>query len=127
MTELERAKGGKDIADVLELSLRAYNWLDTEYIPESLLRLDNAQRFLKKLFMGESVKIDTFIPDLEESICVQLSAWVAATSKNFYITDTRQFSQIKDYCDSFAFNPQTDGTISIVLYINDIARRNERR
>ena len=51
MTELERAKGGTDIADVLELSLRAYNWLDTEYIPESLLRLDNAQRFLKKLFM----------------------------------------------------------------------------
>jgi len=127
MTELERAQGGKDIVDVLSLSRHAYTWLSHEYNQQALQRIENAKRFLKKIFMNEAVDISARIDDLDESpFLSDHIAWVAARGKEMYISDTMQLSQIKDYCDSFSIYAYEDGTVGIVLYIHDTIRKIER-
>lgn len=127
MTELDRARGGYDIRDVLNLSRSAYNWLTHEYNPDTLQRVERARAFLRDSFTGEPVDIETRIDDLGEQYSSSSSATLDVKSKTFCIIDMSQFSKIKDLCDSFVFVPHTDGTVGIELYFRNIIRPIERR
>ena len=114
------------ILDELALITQAYNWLSHEYDPAGLQRVENAQRFLKKIFMGDLAEIEVNLPDIRDELPILTSAIVKIKSRDFFITDTKQFSQIKDYCDFMSIVPYTDGTIGIEMHIDNVIRKVER-
>ncbi len=124
MTELERAQGGRDILDKINLSRRAYKWLSSEYDPKSMKRIEITQKIVEELFEGQNVEISQMIPNLDDDYTD--SARISVRGEHLYITNTKQFADIRTICDSVSFVPGLGNVVMIDFYISNVFRKIER-
>ena len=122
MTELERARGGKDIRDRFALSNEAYLWLSRQENPETIHRMEYAQDLIKDLFEGQNFEITVEKDDILDPM-FYTQASIVVTARDFLIHDPGAFAKLGKICSSICFRPRTDGCLALVFYFDNLVEK----
>ena len=115
MTNLERARGGKDIQDRLRLSNNAYLWLTHQENPLTIKKIEQASKLISKLFEGQNVEITQFMDSPDDQINHD-SARIEVSGRDIFVNDTAVFAQLGKICSSISFSPRI--TEQVTVYFN---------
>ena len=119
MTELERAYGGKNIKDRLNLSKRAYLWLTHEENPLTLSKIEQASVLISELFKGQDVEITKFM-DAADDPYRSDSARIEVSGKDIIVNKTEIFTSLGKICSSISFSPRITEQVTVYFHFDKL-------
>lgn len=122
MTDLERAYGGKDIQDRLNLSNKAYLWLTHQENPLTIKKIEQASELISKLFDGQNVEITKFMDAADEPYN-NASARIEVSGRDIFVNDTAIFAQLGKICSAISFSPRTTEQVTVYFYFDKLYQK----
>ena len=123
MTELERAKGGKDIRDRLALSNEAYRWLIRQENPETIHKMEYAEELINDLFEGQDVEIITEKDDILNPLMYD-HASIEVSGKDILLHNPSVIAKLGELCASISFGPpRTNGCVTVSFNFDKLVKK----